>query len=63
MPEYIPYVFLLYLTPLVSLGYALCNITMTRLTPGEMAAEQKQEELMREKPAHAARSGGKEEQQ
>lgn len=53
--EYIPYVFLLYLTPLISLGYALCNITMTRLTPKEMAAEREQAAPMREKSADAAR--------
>ena len=39
--EYVPWVFLLYLTPVVSLLYAFFNITMTRLTPEEMAEEKK----------------------
>lgn len=38
--EYIPYVFLLYLTPLVSIAYALFNINMTKLSKEEMEEEQ-----------------------
>ena len=37
--DYVPYVYLLVLTPCFSLLYALFNITMTRLTPEEMREE------------------------
>ena len=33
--DYIPYVYLLFLTPCFSILYAIFNITMTRLTPEE----------------------------
>ncbi len=40
--EYIPWVFLLYLTPLVSVFYGLFDINMTRLTADELTQENKE---------------------
>lgn len=44
--DYIPYVYLLFLTPCFSLLYALFNITMTRLTPEEAEEEKKEREAL-----------------
>lgn len=44
--DYIPYVYLLFLTPCFSLLYGLFNITMTRLTPEEMEADRKEREAL-----------------
>lgn len=43
--EYAPWAILLYLTPLVSITYALLNINMTRLTPQEMEEEIASEQM------------------
>ena len=40
--DYAPWAFVLYLTPLMSILYAAFNINMTRLTPEEMAEENKE---------------------
>lgn len=40
--DYIPYVYLLFLTPMVSLCYAIFNITMTRLSPEEMGQDEQE---------------------
>ncbi|MEI3477917.1 MAG: Na+/H+ antiporter NhaC [Bilophila sp.] len=42
--DYIPYVYLLFLTPCFSLLYGLFNITMTRLSPEEVEEERKERE-------------------
>ena len=42
--DYIPYVYLLFLTPCFSLLYGLFNITMTRLSPEEVEEEKKERE-------------------
>ncbi len=40
--DYAPWAFVLYLTPLMSILYAAFNINMTRLTPEEIAEENKE---------------------